>query len=81
MTSTRGTSEDPAGWARRPILVIGLDGAEPSLVFDRWRQDLPTIDRLLSGESVALLIALGGIALTGISGALPRILHLGGRPV
>ena len=31
----------------RPILVIGLDGAEPSLVFDRWRAELPTIDRLM----------------------------------
>ena len=35
------------GDARRPILVIGLDGAEPTLVFDRWRQDLPTLDRLM----------------------------------
>ena len=35
------------GDVRRPILVIGLDGAEPTLVFDRWRQDLPTLDRLM----------------------------------
>ncbi|HXG40638.1 MAG TPA: alkaline phosphatase family protein, partial [Candidatus Limnocylindrales bacterium] len=33
---------------RRRILVIGLDGAEPSLVFDRWRADLPTLDRLMA---------------------------------
>jgi predicted AlkP superfamily phosphohydrolase/phosphomutase len=36
-----------SGGAARPILVIGLDGAEPTLVFDRWRQDLPTLDRLM----------------------------------
>jgi predicted AlkP superfamily phosphohydrolase/phosphomutase len=49
MTSERGASADPPGSATRPVLVIGLDGAEPSLVFDRWRHDLPTLDRLLSG--------------------------------
>ena len=31
----------------RRVLVIGLDCAEPSLVFDRWRQDLPTLNRLM----------------------------------
>ena len=40
-----------------------------------------TVRQAVSGESVALLIALGGIALAGIAGALPRILYLGGRPV
>ena len=39
----------------RPILVIGLDGAEPSLVFDRWRSELPTLDRLMSGGAYARL--------------------------
>ncbi|HBY97586.1 MAG: alkaline phosphatase family protein [Ardenticatenaceae bacterium] len=34
--------------ASRRVLVIGLDCAEPSLVFERWRQDLPTLNRLLS---------------------------------
>lgn len=29
------------------VAVIGLDCAEPSLVFDRWRQDLPTLDALM----------------------------------
>lgn len=29
------------------LLVIGLDCAEPSLVFDRWRGDLPNISRLM----------------------------------
>jgi predicted AlkP superfamily phosphohydrolase/phosphomutase len=33
---------------RRRILVVGLDGAEPRLVFDAWRNDLPTISRLMS---------------------------------
>lgn len=32
----------------RRVLVIGLDCAEPSLVFDRWRSDLPNLDRLMS---------------------------------
>ena len=36
-----------AGTGGRRILVIGLDGAEPALVFDRWRADLPTLDRLM----------------------------------
>ena len=39
----------------RPILVIGLDGAEPSLVFDRWRADLPTLDRLIRSGAHARL--------------------------
>ena len=39
----------------RPILAIGLDGAEPSLVFDRWRADLPTLDRLMSGGTYSRL--------------------------
>ena len=29
------------------VLVIGLDCAEPSLVFDRWRDDLPTLKSLM----------------------------------
>ncbi len=33
----------------RPVLVVGLDGAEPSLVFERWRPELPTLDRLMRG--------------------------------
>jgi predicted AlkP superfamily phosphohydrolase/phosphomutase len=39
-------------WLRRKnqqqkVLVIGLDCAEPSLVFERWRDDLPTLSRLM----------------------------------
>ncbi|MCS6939866.1 MAG: alkaline phosphatase family protein, partial [Roseiflexus sp.] len=30
------------------LLIIGLDCAEPSLVFDRWRADLPTLSRLMA---------------------------------
>lgn len=38
----------PAATARnRCVIVVGLDGAEPSLVFDLWRKDLPTLDRLM----------------------------------
>lgn len=32
----------------RRVLVIGLDCAEPSLVFEQWRQDLPTLNWLLA---------------------------------
>ncbi len=31
------------------VLVVGLDCAEPSLVFGRWRGDLPTLRRLMDG--------------------------------
>ena len=31
---------------QRKVLVIGLDCAEPSLVFERWQADLPTLRRL-----------------------------------
>jgi len=31
------------------VLVIGLDCAEPSLMFDRWRDDLPTFRKLMAG--------------------------------
>ena len=29
------------------VAVIGLDCCEPSLVFDRWRDDLPNLRRLM----------------------------------
>ena len=32
----------------RRMLVIGLDCAAPELVFDAWRDDLPTLNRLIS---------------------------------
>lgn len=31
---------------RRRVLIIGLDCAEPSLVFDRWKEDLTNLARL-----------------------------------
>ncbi|RME48221.1 MAG: phosphodiesterase [Chloroflexi bacterium] len=31
----------------RKVFVIGLDCAEPSLVFDQWREELPNLSRLL----------------------------------
>jgi predicted AlkP superfamily phosphohydrolase/phosphomutase len=31
------------------IFVIGLDCAEPTLVFDRWREHLPNLRRLMAG--------------------------------
>lgn len=30
------------------LLIIGLDSAEPSLVFDQWRAELPTLSRLMA---------------------------------
>ena len=36
-------------WGGRKVFVIGLDCAEPSLVFDRWRDELPNLNRLMSG--------------------------------
>ncbi|MCS6839423.1 MAG: alkaline phosphatase family protein, partial [Roseiflexus sp.] len=30
------------------LLIIGLDCAEPSLVLDRWRADLPALSRLMA---------------------------------
>jgi len=31
----------------RKVMIIGLDRAEPSLVLDAWRDELPTLSRLL----------------------------------
>ena len=31
------------------VFVIGLDCGEPTLVFDRWHQDLPNLSRLMAG--------------------------------
>ncbi len=33
----------------RKVFVIGLDCAEPDLVFRRWREDLPNLRRLMEG--------------------------------
>lgn len=37
------------------VLVIGLDCAEPSLMFDKWRDELPTFRRLMTGGAYGLL--------------------------
>ncbi len=33
------------------LLIIGLDSAEPSLVFEQWRAELPTLSRLMAEGS------------------------------
>ena len=53
--TTRDAGLDPTGPIARPVLVIGLDGAEPSLVFDRWRRDLPTLSGLMAAGRHARL--------------------------
>lgn len=37
------------------LLAIGLDCMEPSLVFDRWRDDLPNLSRLMAAGSYGRL--------------------------
>lgn len=37
------------------LLIIGLDCMEPSLVFDQWRDDLPTLSRLMASGSYGRL--------------------------
>jgi len=37
------------------VLVIGLDSAPPELVFDRWRADLPNLDKLMRSGVYARL--------------------------
>lgn len=40
---------------QRRMLVIGLDCAAPELVFDTWRTDLPTLNRLMTQGSYGRL--------------------------
>ena len=35
------------GYSKK-VVVIGLDGAPPELIFDRWLDELPTLRRLTS---------------------------------
>jgi len=30
------------------LLIVGLDSAAPALVFDRWRDQLPTLSSLIA---------------------------------
>lgn len=46
MTKAQPTMVNLAPKKRR-VLIVGLDCAEPSLVFDRWRAELPTLRRLM----------------------------------
>lgn len=45
--SLPATPKGEGGEETRRMLVIGLDCAAPELVFDRWRADLPTLNRLM----------------------------------
>ena len=33
------------------VFIIGLDCVEPTLVFDRWREHLPNLSRLMAGDT------------------------------
>lgn len=44
-----------SGTSTRRLLVIGLDCAEPSLVFDRWRDQLPTLSHLMANGTYGRL--------------------------
>ena len=37
------------------LIIIGLDCAEPSLIFEQWRDDLPNLSRLMSNGSYGKL--------------------------
>ncbi|HEV2473153.1 MAG TPA: alkaline phosphatase family protein, partial [Chthonomonadales bacterium] len=37
------------------LVIIGLDCAEPSLVFEQWRDDLPNLSRLMQQGSYGRL--------------------------
>jgi predicted AlkP superfamily phosphohydrolase/phosphomutase len=39
----------------RKVLIIGLDCAEPTLVFDQWRNELPTFRHLMGTGAYGLL--------------------------
>ena len=39
------------------VLIVGLDCADPSLVFERWREDLPNLSRLMDAGSYGELIS------------------------
>src|SRR4029078_9702941 len=49
------TIDNVHGTAPRRMLVIGLDCAAPELLFDAWRAELPTINRLMSQGSYGKL--------------------------
>lgn len=48
-------SEPTRSAPQRKLLVIGLDCAEPSLLFDTWRSELPTLARLIENGAYGRL--------------------------
>ena len=42
----------------RKVMLIGLDCAEPSLVLERWRDELPTISGLMERGSYGRLTSV-----------------------
>lgn len=42
-------SKEMKMWGGRKVLVIGLDCADPVLVFEQWREELPNLNKLMSG--------------------------------
>jgi predicted AlkP superfamily phosphohydrolase/phosphomutase len=44
--------------SKRKVMIIGLDCAEPSLVLERWRDDLPTLSRLAAEGSWGRLTSI-----------------------
>jgi predicted AlkP superfamily phosphohydrolase/phosphomutase len=61
MVKFRSTRQDPFVFSflrrKRPrkVLIIGLACAEPSLVFDQWRDELPTFCHLMENGAYGLL--------------------------
>lgn len=49
------TSSARSNGQRRRVLVIGLDCAEPSLVFEQWREELPNLGRLMEAGTYGTL--------------------------
>ena len=45
---TEAVEEARASGKGRKVMVIGLDCADPKLVFDQWKNDLPNLNRLMS---------------------------------
>ena len=57
-------------------MLIGLDRAEPSLVLERWRDELPTISRLMERGSYGRLTSVippitAGLVLHDVLGKTP----------
>ena len=57
--------------AVQKVMLVGLDCAEPSLVFERWRDRLPTLsglaDRGVSGRLTSVIPPITGPTMLGRS--------------